>query len=494
MEGSDLKIVIRISCILSMIGSALVVFTWAFPRENRHKPGRILLMWLSVADFLSSFFYIIQTFDSVVNNESLCEALSLLDIYFPVASFLWTDFISYYLYLIVHYRSVHFTIPWNRLFMVFHAITWLGSLLIILLVWLTNHAGNNSAMIDDDNTADNTAGWCWIEANSKHERFVWEVIGGKFVEWISGLIIIPFFYISVARKLYNIDRRRLPIEGLNGGPMKSLSGSSGTGLGLSPALQNSRKAKSSALSSSASIKQNDDSGEHGNFVLTSAEVQNVLSLRPSFIKTLSSTNSDIDTSTSHTVGDGGDYMYQYTRGVGRMGYEDASVRDGHLDYEEGGDRVGDDVASMSTVSIEDGNAIGMDEDDEDYEMSRRVSATGKYFNRFYLKLFLLPLVFISIRFWSSLRILLSYYNQAKYANNGFLVVMQAFFDPSQGFFNSILFVFFSKSDRTRLFSTFEHIGKWIVGNGRSNKPKYKSVSDVSEGEREEDSLYSPLQQ
>jgi hypothetical protein len=157
-----------------LIGSALVIFTWAYPKENRTKPGRILLLWLSVADFMSSLFYIIQTF-GVTDNDAVCQALSLLDIFFPVASFLWTDFIAYYLYLVVHYRSVHFVIPWDKLLRFFHIVAWTVSLIVVLMVGLTHHAGHNTQ--NDDDQADNTAGWCWIEADSKKERFVWELVG-----------------------------------------------------------------------------------------------------------------------------------------------------------------------------------------------------------------------------------------------------------------------------------------------------------------------------
>lgn len=444
---------IQLSCVLSMIGSALVIFTWAYPKENRTKPGRILLLWLSVADFLSSLFYIIQTFGSVTNDDSVCQALSLLDIFFPVASFLWTDFIAYYLYLVVHYRSVHFVIPWDTLLRFFHALAWSVSLLVVLLVGLTNHAGHNSTT--DDDQADNTAGWCWIEADSKKERFVWELIGGKLVEWSSGLIVIPFFYISVARKLYDIDRRQVKTTSANASLHQLTS---------KPSFLSQQ-----GLSESADV-------EHGDFVLSDNEVRNVLTLPPA-IKGLSSTNSEIQTTTAGpfdvpVVRSGGDDDYELEHrstghSIGRMGYEDGSFHSskGHLDYDDGNSE------RLSSVSIEEKTIA--DEDDEDFEMSRTgiggvartrgfTGSTGKYFNRFYLKLFMLPLVFISIRFWSSLRILLAYFDEAKYANNGFLLVMQAFFDPSQGFFNSILFVFFSKSDRNRLFSTFENMGKSVL--------------------------------
>eukprot|EP01039_Chlorochromonas_danica_P010264 gene10264-11359_t len=86
------------------------------------------------------------------------------------------------------------------------------------------------------------------------------------------------------------------------------------------------------------------------------------------------------------------------------------------------------------------------------------------FNRFFIKLAFLPLVFIFVRFWSTLRILLNFTttstttsnttssssSHSSVSNNTFLMIMQAAFDPAQGFFNACFFVLFSKSDRSRL--------------------------------------------
>ena len=86
------------SCILSLIGSSLIIIGWAFPEENRAKHARILLLWLSVSDFCSSFIYLIQTFyPNLPGKSKECETFAVLGIIFPVASFIWTDIIAYYL-------------------------------------------------------------------------------------------------------------------------------------------------------------------------------------------------------------------------------------------------------------------------------------------------------------------------------------------------------------------------------------------------------------
>jgi hypothetical protein len=133
--------VIQVSSILSILGSCAVMYSWAYPRSNRQKPGRILLLWLSFADLMTSNFYFIQTFNYIRNSEVLCKACALIDIFFPVAAFLWTDFIAYYIYLVVHARLSSHTLQWDKLLPRFHLIVWSLSCVILLAVLLTDHAG-----------------------------------------------------------------------------------------------------------------------------------------------------------------------------------------------------------------------------------------------------------------------------------------------------------------------------------------------------------------
>ncbi len=76
--------------------------------------------------------------------------------------------------------------------------------------------------------------------------------------------------------------------------------------------------------------------------------------------------------------------------------------------------------------------------------------TKGFFTQFYVKLSALPLVFLFIRVWGTARIILQASGFRDSGVDQFLAVMQAFFDPSQGFFNALLFVFLSAEDRANL--------------------------------------------
>lgn len=75
--------------------------------------------------------------------------------------------------------------------------------------------------------------------------------------------------------------------------------------------------------------------------------------------------------------------------------------------------------------------------EDDARPSRRGGGGGADFARFNLLLALVPLVFFLVRIWSSLRAVLLV---ASSRNPRWLELMQAFFDPAQGFFNALLFL------------------------------------------------------
>lgn len=425
-----LKGLIQLSTVLSMIGASLVAFTWAYPIENRKKHGRILLLWLSIADFLGSLFYFLQSFD-MDEESAFCKVYAALDIFFPVASFIWTDFIAYYLFLVVKQRAETFRYNWGRILFAFHAIAWSVSLATMLLVILFNHAGRQTGQAKDDDGSAETAGWCWIQAHNAQERWIWELIGGKFIEWTSGLIIVPYLYISVAYQLYQIDR-----------PQQDVA--------VTPNFADRifRNGKSRTLQTPL-LHPTKFAGDEGNAAYSESN--------PEFNGTIYSDNHELQetlTISRGRIGGGrdGTTLNPITHGdvensasICRSAPFDEGLSRSHIpsplgdedmnySYNEGRDSLRDSAGATATSST--------------YR-----NQSQAYFSRFYVKLFVLPIVFIFIRMWSSLRVILLAAGAQDASKNEFLQVMQAFFDPSQGFFNAVLFVFFSPEDRSRLWET-----------------------------------------
>lgn len=379
-----------------MIGSILVILTWAYPRKNRQKHGRILLLWLSLSDFISSCVYFVQTFHSEGNN--ICEISALLGIFFPVASFLWTDCIAYFLYLVVSNRTRYQPYDWPVLLRNFHIFVWFVSFVTIALVYAFGHAGYAN---DDDGTGENTGGWCWIKADNPTQRFIWELIGGKLIEWSSCLIILPFLYYSVYKELSSVEGQR------NTSLERSTNETGGSAV-IPPA----------------------------NLTATSNRTN---------------TKPPTDVHTQDDLGD-----IPRVRSIESL--YDMSDLSGNAFIEE--EAYGSSCATSDALPPRQSvHTIS----DHPIEMNHHVSVgssnnnSNKTFNKFYIKLAAVPLVLISIRLWSSIRIILQFAHPHKSNADDFFACMQAFFDPSQGIFNAVLFVFASEEDRNNMFEVTDYL-------------------------------------
>ena len=403
---------VQLSCVLSMVGSGLVILTWAYPKKNRVKQGRILLLWLSLSDFLSSCIYFIQTFHP--KGDDICEVNALLGIYFPVASFLWTDCIAFFIYLVVTNRNFQ-PLNWPQLLRNFHIFVWSTSLLVIILVYSFGHAGY--ANTDDGNDGTNTGGWCWIKGDNPTERFIWEVIGGKFIEWVSCLIVLPYLYYSVYQQLSSVeglqdagvDRPTVTSTGETQDkvPTRTLTSTTNTTTASQPTqtVLTERSTQSPVPKARRSIESLFD---------MSGLSQN------DFIEQLSSERASLITTTDPTV-----HTYQ---------------EEGQTIQER---RVSRDQAQSLSQRQRGSHGSG------------RNSASNGFFNQFYYKLAAVPIVLFLIRVWSSLRIILHFAHPHSDNGDSFFEVMQALFDPSQGIFNALLFVLASPEDRHSMFDAFD---------------------------------------
>ena len=150
METDWLLVCLRLSCLLSIIGTIVVMLACYFPESNRKRPATQLIFWLSFADFCSALTYFMASFQSSDENTPWCQTTALLGIFFPVASFLWTDFIAFYLYSIILWNRFRTPEEWDRLLIKFHIYSWGVAITCITLVASFKRAGKDPA--SNDNT------------------------------------------------------------------------------------------------------------------------------------------------------------------------------------------------------------------------------------------------------------------------------------------------------------------------------------------------------
>ena len=145
-----LRAVVEVACILSMIGSSVIILSYLCYKDHRTR-ARYILVHLSISNIgkvISNFTGVVANFDSTFKNsksfsysvsdsnrsleENLCTAQAFVTIYFSISGMLWTMTLAVYLYLLIlSMRQTHFT----RYFV------WLGyvvcySLPLLVTTWL----------------------------------------------------------------------------------------------------------------------------------------------------------------------------------------------------------------------------------------------------------------------------------------------------------------------------------------------------------------------
>ena len=174
-KNDAIRAVVGITCVFSMVGSILIIFSYLCFKTLRSRV-RLILVHLSLMDFLvafSNFAGDVANFDqyyfnSSVNNtmpcssplpllpsnntssvvKGLCVGQAVVALYSTLSSVLWTTSLAVYLYLlIVHYRSKmsHYSL-WLS-----YVLCYGFPLLITAWAWTTNRIGFSPF---------NTSGWC----------------------------------------------------------------------------------------------------------------------------------------------------------------------------------------------------------------------------------------------------------------------------------------------------------------------------------------------
>jgi len=198
-----------LGCTLSIIGSlSIIISYYILPIKGN---GRELLAWLSLADLLAAINYIVPVVLNIEPSDysNYCKSQALIGIFFPVASFLWTDCIAWYLYKVViqHIETDGYSAYQNHrnIFPMFHLISWGIPAVLVILIGAMNKAGQYTHTDDDHPSAPiNTGGWCWIKSQNQKDLIIWEIIGGKAVEWSSAVIFLPGIYALIVHKISHL--------------------------------------------------------------------------------------------------------------------------------------------------------------------------------------------------------------------------------------------------------------------------------------------------
>ena len=114
------QILVLISCAFSSLGSFLIIFTYIIWPDLRTTP-RKLLVFLSIADFLSAVSYAYGVWNVFKTDSVGCIVQGAISTFSNTSSFFWTVAIAIYLYIFIVKTSQRLA---DSLVLYFHFIRW----------------------------------------------------------------------------------------------------------------------------------------------------------------------------------------------------------------------------------------------------------------------------------------------------------------------------------------------------------------------------------
>ncbi|KFP08432.1 putative G-protein coupled receptor 157, partial [Calypte anna] len=180
------RVVVLISCVLSFLGSSLLVCTHALWPELRTRP-RQLLLYLSLADLLSALSYFYGVLQDFQRTSWDCVLQGALSTFSNTSSFFWTMAIAVYLYITIVRGSPTST----GLLCCFHVVSWGVPLGITVAAVALKKIGYDASNV--------SVGWCWVNLDAE-DRVMWMLLTGKVWEMLA-YVILPVLYILIKKHI-----------------------------------------------------------------------------------------------------------------------------------------------------------------------------------------------------------------------------------------------------------------------------------------------------
>jgi len=182
-----------VSCILSIVGSLLIIITYIAWTDIRTR-ARQIVVFLSIADLLSAVGYLYGTARKFNENSWDCVAQSAVTTFANVSSFFWTCSIAVYIYLLIVQQQRQIT---RSCMISLHVVNWGVPAIIVAAGVLLGGLGWDRSFI--------SVGWCWVNLDNSY-FLLWTLLGGKIWEF-SAYILLPALYIIVKKHMYTQTHR-----------------------------------------------------------------------------------------------------------------------------------------------------------------------------------------------------------------------------------------------------------------------------------------------
>ncbi|KAG8505563.1 G-protein coupled receptor 157, partial [Galemys pyrenaicus] len=182
------RVVVLLSCVLSALGSGLLVATHALWPDLRSRARRLLL-FLSLADLLSAASYFYGVLRDFADSSWDCVLQGALSTFANTSSFFWTVAIALYLYLSI-VRAAHGPRA-SHLLWAFHVVSWGVPLAITVAAVALKKIGYDASNV--------SVGWCWIDLQAE-DRVLWMLLTGKLWEFLA-YVMLPLLYLLIRKHI-----------------------------------------------------------------------------------------------------------------------------------------------------------------------------------------------------------------------------------------------------------------------------------------------------
>ncbi|XP_034445647.1 G-protein coupled receptor 157 [Hippoglossus hippoglossus] len=182
------QVVVLCSCALSFLGSSLIILTYVLWADLRTTPRR-LLVFLSVADWLSAVSYAFGVWSVFRSDSPECVVQGAVSTFANTSSFFWTVAIAVYLYVFIVRSSQRVA---DSLVLIFHLVSWGVPLIITVAAVSLNKIGYDASEV--------SVGWCWVSIHAP-DRVLWMLLTGKIWEFLAYLTL-PVLYILIKRHIH----------------------------------------------------------------------------------------------------------------------------------------------------------------------------------------------------------------------------------------------------------------------------------------------------
>ncbi|KAG2459657.1 G-protein coupled receptor 157 [Polypterus senegalus] len=181
------QVLILVSCLLSFLGSCVIICTYVLWPDLRTKP-RLLLVFLSVTDLLSALSYFYGVLQNFQTDSLDCVIQGAVSTFANTSSFFWTVSVALYLYIIIVRADQRLA---DSFLLWFHILSWGLPLGITVAAVSLQKIGYDASRV--------SVGWCWVRIQAK-DHILWMLLTGKLWE-IMAYLILPLLYLLIKKHI-----------------------------------------------------------------------------------------------------------------------------------------------------------------------------------------------------------------------------------------------------------------------------------------------------